>query len=163
MSDTTVALDEHAEVIALRNKVSELEEQLAWFKKQIFGQKSEHTQQAEIASNEQLSLFEEQRAQAQAALEAAESITHVKAHDRKKTKKTSEKISLDVECVEKIIDITAEQRKCAAGWKLVKIGKREARTTVEYVPAKLNLDYSPRYLGHEIASGRSESNVWSVA
>lgn len=25
------------------------------------------------------------------------------------------------------------------------------------------LDYSPRYLGHEIASGRSESNVWSVA
>lgn len=26
-----------------------------------------------------------------------------------------------------------------------------------------NLDYSPRYLGHEIASGRSESNVWSVA
>ncbi|WP_225419386.1 hypothetical protein, partial [Lacticaseibacillus hegangensis] len=27
----------------------------------------------------------------------------------------------------------------------------------------LLLDYSPRYLGHEIASGRSESNVWSVA
>lgn len=27
----------------------------------------------------------------------------------------------------------------------------------------LALDYSPRYLGHEIASGRSESNVWSVA
>ena len=27
----------------------------------------------------------------------------------------------------------------------------------------INLDYSPRYLGHEIASGRSESNVWSVA
>ena len=26
-----------------------------------------------------------------------------------------------------------------------------------------HLDYSPRYLGHEIASGRSESNVWSVA
>ena len=26
-----------------------------------------------------------------------------------------------------------------------------------------NLDYSPRYWGHEIASGRSESNVWSVA
>jgi hypothetical protein len=26
-----------------------------------------------------------------------------------------------------------------------------------------SLDYSPRYLGHEIASGRSESNVWSVA
>ncbi|MGE9134023.1 GH25 family lysozyme [Lacticaseibacillus paracasei] len=29
--------------------------------------------------------------------------------------------------------------------------------------APINLDYSPRYLGHEIASGRSESNVWSVA
>ena len=27
----------------------------------------------------------------------------------------------------------------------------------------INLDYSPRYLGHEIASGRSESNVWIVA
>ncbi|WP_164510203.1 sensor histidine kinase, partial [Lacticaseibacillus yichunensis] len=27
----------------------------------------------------------------------------------------------------------------------------------------MRLDYSPRYLGHEIASGRSESNVWSVA
>ncbi|UWP78083.1 hypothetical protein KZR06_00430 [Lacticaseibacillus paracasei] len=31
------------------------------------------------------------------------------------------------------------------------------------VPSFVNLDYSPRYLGHEIASGRSESNVWSVA
>lgn len=29
--------------------------------------------------------------------------------------------------------------------------------------ALLSLDYSPRYWGHEIASGRSESNVWSVA
>jgi Cu2+-exporting ATPase len=28
---------------------------------------------------------------------------------------------------------------------------------------QISLDYSPRYLGHEIASGRSESNVWSVA
>ncbi|WP_390410738.1 IS3 family transposase [Lacticaseibacillus jixiensis] len=27
----------------------------------------------------------------------------------------------------------------------------------------VNLDYSPRYWGHEIASGRSESNVWIVA
>ncbi|MFD1429253.1 alpha/beta hydrolase [Lacticaseibacillus mingshuiensis] len=31
------------------------------------------------------------------------------------------------------------------------------------VENSLLLDYSPRYLGHEIASGRSESNVWSVA
>ena len=27
----------------------------------------------------------------------------------------------------------------------------------------VTLDYSPRYWGHEIASGRSESNVWIVA
>ncbi|MCT3335776.1 hypothetical protein EFP43_12080 [Lacticaseibacillus paracasei] len=31
------------------------------------------------------------------------------------------------------------------------------------ISGNLILDYSPRYLGHEIASGRSESNVWSVA
>jgi MFS family permease len=34
---------------------------------------------------------------------------------------------------------------------------------VQMFSAAGNLDYSPRYLGHEIASGRSESNVWSVA
>ncbi|MFD1430624.1 hypothetical protein [Lacticaseibacillus mingshuiensis] len=39
------------------------------------------------------------------------------------------------------------------------------KTTTGQVQAKAKqiLDYSPRYLGHEIASGRSESNVWSVA
>ncbi|WP_407891819.1 acyltransferase family protein [Lacticaseibacillus sp. N501-2] len=40
-----------------------------------------------------------------------------------------------------------------------------AFTSLHYqaMVAFINLDYSPRYLGHEIASGRSESNVWSVA
>lgn len=45
------------------------------------------------------------------------------------------------------------------------IETKEYKRFVEFCQAciKYNLDYSPRYLGHEIASGRSESNVWSVA
>lgn len=43
---------------------------------------------------------------------------------------------------------------------------KQVKAQLQYVRRDLryiNLDYSPRYLGHEIASGRSESNVWSVA
>ena len=47
-----------------------------------------------------------------------------------------------------------------------KTTKKAAKKTYKLGKGTLtygNLDYSPRYLGHEIASGRSESNVWSVA
>ncbi|WP_390410718.1 IS66 family transposase [Lacticaseibacillus jixiensis] len=137
MGAVTTTIDEHAEVIALRQKVSELEEQIAWFKKQVFGQKSEHSGTPDLSKYEQLALFAEEYAKTEAALKAAETVTHVKAHDRKKAKKLSEKISPDVECVEETIDITPEQRVCAPGWKLVPVGRREARTTIEYIPAKL--------------------------
>ena len=48
----TVKDDEHAELIALRAKVAELEQQIAYFQKQLFGRKSEQT----LDSN-QMSLF----------------------------------------------------------------------------------------------------------
>ena len=43
--------------------------------------------------------------------------------------------------------------------------KSSDTTSADYTSmfTNINLDYSPRYWGHEIASGRSESNVWSVA
>ncbi|WP_439645531.1 hypothetical protein, partial [Lacticaseibacillus manihotivorans] len=75
--------------------------------------------------------------QAQAALSAAEQETHVKAYTRKKNKKSNEKLGREVETIEKTIDITDEQRKCAPGWKLVSIGRREMRTSATYVPAKV--------------------------
>lgn len=39
----TVKEDEHTELIALRAKVAELEQQIAYFQKQLFGRKSEQT------------------------------------------------------------------------------------------------------------------------
>ncbi|QFQ91875.1 hypothetical protein [Lacticaseibacillus manihotivorans] len=47
-------VDEHEEVLALRRKVDELETQLEWFRKQVFGQKSEHAKPMDV---NQLSLF----------------------------------------------------------------------------------------------------------
>lgn len=127
-------VDEHAEVLALRQKVDELETQLEWFRKQVFGQKSEH---AKPMDANQLSLFAQQVEQAQVALSAAEQETHVNAYVRKKNKKSNEKLGHEVETIEKTIDITDEQRKCAPGWKLVSIGRREMRTSATYVPAKV--------------------------
>ncbi|WP_243682032.1 transposase [Lacticaseibacillus manihotivorans] len=57
----TVVVDEHAEVLALRQKVDELETQLEWFRKQVFGQKSEHAKPMDV---NQLSLFAQQVEQA---------------------------------------------------------------------------------------------------
>lgn len=133
MSEATT-VDEHAEVIALRRKVDELEAQIEWFKKQVFGQKSEHAKPADV---NQLSLFAQQYEQAQADLTAAEQETHVKAYVRKNNKKSNEKLGPEVEIIEKTIDITDEQRQCEPGWKLVSIGRREMRTSATYVPAKV--------------------------
>jgi transposase len=129
-----LAVDEHAEVIALRQKVDELEAQIEWFKKQIFGQKSEH---AEPVDMNQLSLFSQQLEDAQAALATTEPEIPVKSYTCKKHKKSSEKLGPDVETIEKTIDITDEQRKCAPGWKVVSIGRREMRTSATYVSAKV--------------------------
>lgn len=63
MSETPT-VDEHEEVLALRRKVDELETQLEWFRKQVFGQKSEHAKPMDV---NQLSLFAQQVEQAQAA------------------------------------------------------------------------------------------------
>ena len=127
-------VDEHTEVIALRRKVDELEAQIEWFKKQVFGQKSEHAKPVDV---NQLSLFAQQFEQAQADLTAAEQETHVKAYVRKNNKKSNEKLGPEVETIEKTIDITDEQRQCEPGWKLVSIGRREMRTSATYVPAKV--------------------------
>lgn len=54
-------VDEHEEVLALRRKVDELETQLEWFRKQVFGQKSEHAKPMDV---NQLSLFAQQVEQA---------------------------------------------------------------------------------------------------
>lgn len=129
-----LAVDEHAEVIALRQKVDELEAQIEWFKKQMFGQKSEH---AKLIDMNQLSLFSQEIEQAQAALATAEEGVKVKSYTRKKRKKSSEKLGPNVETIEKTIDITDEQRQCAPGWKLVAIGRREMRTSATYVSAKV--------------------------
>ncbi|WP_202813680.1 transposase, partial [Lacticaseibacillus manihotivorans] len=89
-------VDEHAEVLALRQKVDELETQLEWFRKQVFGQKSEH---AKPMDANQLSLFAQQVEQAQVALSAAEQETHVNAYVRKKNKKSNEKLGHEVETI----------------------------------------------------------------
>ncbi|MCZ2766626.1 transposase [Lacticaseibacillus paracasei] len=71
----TVKEDEHAELIALRAKVAELEQKVAYFQKQLFGRKSEQT-----LDPNQMSLFIDEFEAAQAALKAANEAQAKKTH-----------------------------------------------------------------------------------
>ncbi|WP_445622226.1 transposase domain-containing protein [Lacticaseibacillus paracasei] len=131
----TVKDDEHAELIALRAKVAELEQQIAYFQKQLFGRKSEQT----LDSN-QMSLFIGEFEAAQAALKATNEAqakkTQVKGYDRKR-KNAKEKLRPDLEVVKAMIDLTPEENACDSGWQLVSVGQHFVRTAVEFVPAKM--------------------------
>lgn len=109
------------EILDLRNTVAYLTQQLDWFKRQIFGKKSER-----IVSNpneEQFLLdgFEEE------GTSGEEETQEVPAHKRRKPKRNGQDaITLDPDLPVKttILDIPEEQKVCQeTGASLVKIGE----------------------------------------
>jgi transposase len=108
------------EITELRCEVIYLKEQLDWFKRQIFGKKSERI--ASDLNNEQMQLegFEDQEAQNQ------EQTHTVPAHQRRKPKRNGQDaITLDPNLPVRttIIDIPDEEKICKeTGTPLVKIG-----------------------------------------
>jgi hypothetical protein len=105
----------------LRESVSELQEQLAWLKRQIFGQRSEKVVRQANQADLYLEGFEPQ--------ESAESKKKqaVPAHERKKpTRNGKETITLppDLPVERQVIDIPEEEKICKeTGQPLVQIGE----------------------------------------
>jgi transposase len=112
----------------LNNRIIYLEEQLAWFKRQIFGKRSE-----KFVSNlneQQLELdgFEQQK-------QANEKTKEIPAHQRKTpNRQGQDKITLplDLPVETFVLDIPEEQKICpATGKSLVKIGEEVTHKLVE--------------------------------
>ena len=120
-SSTVEELEE--ENLQLVNRVTFLEGQLEWFKKQVFGQRSERM--VDLLDDKQLYLggFEPNSS-------PADEEKTVAAHKRKKTKrKGGDKISLpsDLPVEQIILDVPEEERVCKeTGKPLVRIGEEKS-------------------------------------
>ncbi len=118
-----------------KKKVVELEEQLAWLKKQVFGKKSERY--VEPSNEKQLYLSEELEKLCTQNTQEVEKTTPIAAYTRKILKKEGKDAivipdGLPVE--EKIIDIPEKQKiSSETGKPLVKIGE-EVSTKLAYKP-----------------------------
>lgn len=128
MITATIPLEQHQEetskwkdtVESLQNKVDYLEEQLEWFKKQIFGHKSEKV----IESKTEVQLCFEGFDK---LVETPPEKKTIPAHERAKRKPTGkDKIVLpgDLPIERRVIDIPEEAKICSeTGVRLVKIGE----------------------------------------
>lgn len=109
------------ENIQLKQSISYLEEQLAWFKRQIFGPKSEQTVKSVNESQLHLEGFDQRQDT------KPEEKKKIPAHERKKPTRTGkDKITLppDLPVERLVIDIPEEEKVCPeTGQALVKIGE----------------------------------------
>ena len=131
--------EQRAEIEQLRQQVQWLMEQLKLGKHQRFGASSEQT------PLDQLSLFNE--AEAAADLTAPEpEITEVKAHYRKKTRLTTDKLPEDLPVEEIIHELPEDERGCPdCGGALHKMGQ-EIREELKFIPAKAVIIRHIRYV-----------------
>lgn len=123
------------EVSNLKEENARLKEELAWFKKAVYGQKSEKTEVV-IEAAEQLPLFDEAEAAADKQVLAAGTVD-VASHKRK-AKRTHEELSENLpveEIVHPVEDRTCE--KCGA--EMTVIGREKTWDELVYVPARLFL------------------------
>lgn len=119
MNTTTIPLEQHLlEKDQLQKKISYLEEQLEWFKRQIFGKKSERI----VESNEiQLTLLD-----LKALGTPVETKQEVKGFTRTKRSPDNTSISFpeDLPVERTVLDLKAEDKVCSiTGRSLVKIGE----------------------------------------
>lgn len=120
---STDALEKDNLILILRNEVSYLKEQLEWFRRQVFGQRSEKI----IPQNEDQLLLDGFE-----ALEAPKDATrHVGAHERRiKRRSGGDKVEIpkDLPVERTVLDIPEDQKVCPeTGKPLVKIGEEISR------------------------------------
>jgi hypothetical protein len=133
----TVTLPEtalHEEVSQLKDENAIVKEQLAWLKKQVYGQKSEKTEVV-LETAEQLPLFDEAEQTADVNLKNPEYID-VKAS--KRIKRTRDEIYADME-VEEVYHAVEDKTCDKCGAEMTVIGKEKIRDELVYVPARMFL------------------------
>ena len=118
----------HEELTALKNENTELKERLAWYEKQIYGQKSEKSEVV-FENAEQPSLFDEAETKAEVESKAPET-TEVRAH--KRVKRTRDEIYADLE-VEEVYHEVKNKTCDKCGSEMVIIGKEKIRDELVYV------------------------------
>lgn len=120
MTTAEILIEKELEISLLNNKIHYLEEQIAWFKRQVFGKRSERV--ASDLNSEQLTLEGFDRPQA-----PEEQKKTVAAHTRRKPNRDGQdKITLspDLPVETIILDIPEEQKVCQeTGEPLVRIGE----------------------------------------
>ena len=123
-----VALTEN---ISLKEEVAELKQQLAWFKKQLYGQKSEKTEVV-LDKGEQTDLFNE--AEVTESRREEERVT-VTSHTRK-AKRTHEETFENLP-VEEVVHEVKDKTCPDCGTQMEPVGKEFVRDELVYVPAKM--------------------------
>lgn len=123
----------HHENTQLHSRCALLQEQLDWFKQQLFGRSSEKRKPADI-SPDQGRLFNE--AEAICDNTASEMVT-IPAHQRKK--RGRKPLSADLPRIDVIHDLPEEEKVCAYdGTPLQRIGE-ETSEQLDYIPAQVRV------------------------
>ena len=118
----------------LTEEVADLKQQLAMYKKALYGQKSEKSEVV-LENAEQLSMFDEVETEAEIDVKNADAGIEVAAHKRK-PKRTHEEMFENLP-VEEVIH-QAEDKSCPkCGNEMETIGKEFVRDELVYVPAKM--------------------------
>lgn len=124
----------HEENAALKDELVVLKERLAWFEKQVYGQKSGKSEVV-LENAEQLPLFDEAEQTADVNPKNPEYID-VKAS--KRVKRTRDEIYADLEVEEVFHEV--EDKTCdKCGSEMAVIGKEKIRDELVYVPARMFL------------------------
>ena len=116
------------------------EEKIAWLQSKMFGRRSEKLSEEEAR---QLRLFDE----AEVAVAEEEPAVAVKVHTKRRAKRRPLPRELSRE--EVVIDIPEEDKRCACGAELVRIGE-EMSERLDIIPAKLRVirRIRPKYACH---------------
>lgn len=135
MSDKETIAQLTAEIAALKEHNTWLQQNNDCLKRALFGQKSEKTQAVFSDGSQQLGLFDEAEANQSVAEQKDEEELFVTGHSRKK-KRTREEIFKDLPVVEEIIPV--EETACPeCGAETEVIGKEKIRDEIVYEPAKM--------------------------
>jgi transposase len=151
-----VAMDERH-----RLQVEHLEQQIRLLKKELFGRRSEKRPRPEEEEDgpRQLRLFNE--AEAVVAEEKTEPVV-VAEHTRQKPKRKP--LPPDLPRVEVVHDISEEEKVCACGAALSRIGE-EVSEKLDYVPAKIQVirHIRPKYACRSCEGAESEEPTVKIA
>jgi transposase len=139
------------ENVELAKRVEILAEQIAWLKQRFFGRRSEALSDAE---QRQLRMFDEAESSAESPIEP-QPLIRVPEHERQRPKRRPLPQALPRE--EVVIEIPEEQKRCACGAQLVRIGE-EVSEKLDVIPPQLRVirTIRPKYACHSCEGSGDE-------